>query len=541
MGMFDDLIPTSAPSGGMFADLIPKTPDVATDVGKALVGNVLPNAPANLVPGWGAVTYPLQLGMKAGQYLGQNAVNLANYATGQPQTSQSEFTQNSKDLMNAITSKMGFGQTNFSGNPSDYVPTPNVVTNAVANAAGMPLYQPKTQVGQDVANIGNIMTGGRGAGASGAQMLMGGIGATTGQDVAKYFGGGEEPQFFAGLSGGFGGGAAADKLNISGAIDKIQDAPIRPDTPANFGDITAPQFHDIAQRTFDLADEKGGALSPQDTNKFIDSLSSTARGSQEGNIFRGSENPLTQKSQNMEVWRDRSLTFAGATDIDNQLTDLINGEKNQDGTLTTQGEQYLKVQDNLRELMTPSESGGDSGFDIRQQAMGTWSQYRSLKDIQKIIDDAQGAPNPSQALMSGFRTLSKNAKRMNFFPENEQAAIRDAATRGLSGRFFNTFGSKLLGPAIASGIGGIVGGPVGIGLGGAIGFGVADASSNMAAKMQMNRAGGVADLIRNRYDLPNLNTQPQTQPLMLPPPIMNVPPGGYNAVPNMLRIMQGGQ
>lgn len=274
---------------------------------------------------------------------------------------------------------------------------------------------------------------------------------------------------------------------------------------ANYNKPTAQQLADISGRVFDAADTAGGALDATDTNSFIDHMRDTARQTPEGNTFRGSGNPINDYADRLESWRDKNLSFSGATDIDNQLTDLINANKNPDTTPTSQGQQWLGVQDKLRELMTPSEeTEGNQGFALRRQGQQLWGQSRTLGEVDKIIDESQRSNNPSQTLMSRFNTFSKNARKMNFLSDDEQQAVRDAATRGITGDFFNAFGSRLIGSGLG-GAAGSFGGPVGTVLGSMAGYAASGASRNIAEQLQLNRANALRDMVINRHELPDLN------------------------------------
>lgn len=508
------------------------------DIGKSLVGNVAPNAAANyaanmISPLYTAGSYAAQLGMKGGQYLGEGADSLYRLASGQPQQSQSQYDSQSLDLMNAMRAKIGM-QPTTNGDPSSLIPSPSNLVNGAADLIGHPLYQPQTDAGQLATTFGNLATGGLGSGIKAGPALMGALGGTALPYGIKQAGGTQAEQFLGGLAGGI-GGAKLGGISGSSAMSDTEQGALNDlaSSPDKMAQITSPQLKEISGRVYQQADAEGGAIPPQDTNSFIDGISQASRQTTEGNLFRGGNDPIADLAQRLEPLRDKPISFQGADDIDKQLTDLIHGEVNTKGQMSSLGQQYLTIQDNLRDLMTPDEvTPENQGFQTRRTAQQIWAQSRSLGDVESIIQKAQMAENPSTAIKNGFKLLYNNNRRMMGYNDAERSAIKDAATRGLGGDFFNTFGSRL-GPLIAGGVGS-VGGPIGSAIGAAAGFGLSKASRNIADQMQLNRANKVTNLISNRNELPDLNITPQSSSLQLqalPRPSINVPPDGFNNDP----------
>lgn len=204
------------------------------DVGKTIAGKVIPEAPLNMIPQLSAVTYTPQIAMQAGQYLARNAINAANRSDdGQLPEGYEETRarQQGQQLMGAIynSAREKFGKppltqeeiAQLPSSPADLIPTPNNITNWVANAIGKPLYEPQTAAGRMTGTVGTIMEAGAGAGLSdaakaaeatltsiatggakgAARAALPGVGAAAAPEAIKAAGGGEQAQFWGSLAG----------------------------------------------------------------------------------------------------------------------------------------------------------------------------------------------------------------------------------------------------------------------------------------------------------------------------------------------------
>lgn len=266
-----------------------------------------------------------------------------------------------------------------------------------------------------------------------------------------------------------------------------------PKTPPVSSKITQPQIRNVAGRVFDAADEAGGALPPEHTNSFIDSIAEQAKQPEAVNTLFGNDE-FTKLSENAENLRDKSLSFSEATKIDRKLTDLIRKSVNPDGTVTSEGQQYTSIQDNLRDLM--STPGNGPGFELQNQAKDLWSQQARMSDIQKIIDNASRSNNPSTALQSGFKQLLNNGRRMQGFNEGDRQLIEKVASNpSFAAEVLRAGSSRLLN------IMGISHGPVSA-IASQVGTNVA---RNLGERMAMRPAEQLMDRLSTRNELPSLD------------------------------------
>jgi hypothetical protein len=201
------------------------------------------------------------------------------------------------------------------------------------------------------------------------------------------------------------------------------------------------------------------------------------------------------------------MSLADAETVDQYLTEVINSPSMLNmGRPTSEGLRFIKMQDSLRDVIDnikPQDTiGGVQGFDALLNARKTWAQSARLRDIEAIIQKAQGMEQPATGIRTGMRTLLNNPNRIRGFSPSEVRAIKEASQTGLIGNGFRAFGSGLL-PLVTAGVGGTSGfsaaGPVGSAAGtllaGAAGYGIQQASKAAGVANQMRRAERVIDTI----------------------------------------------
>jgi hypothetical protein len=256
---------------------------------------------------------------------------------------------------------------------------------------------------------------------------------------------------------------------------------------------TADDIKTIAAVYFKNAEEKGGVLKPDFTNKFIDSVKSLDQQSAEGKLFTG-DTPFTEAMKRVELLRDKPITLKGAQEIDEALGDLIDNYT-ENGKLKKQGKKLLDIQNEFRsgiENATPDMiEGGTGGFDSWKQGKDMWAASMRMDDIERIISRAEGTNNPATSLRSGFNTLYNNKARMRGYTPKEAALIKRAAQSGVvSDTLRSVLGSRLV-PIITGASGGGLGATA-----------AAQASSmaarGIAARGQLGRAGDIAREISKR-------------------------------------------
>lgn len=205
---------------------------------------------------------------------------------------------------------------------------------------------------------------------------------------------------------------------------------------------TMDQLRNVAGRTFDAADEAGGALTPAQHDSVIDAIASQAKRSPEAEAYLG-ESPLSGMAENAEKLRGKPMSFQGATEIDKELTGMIRKETGTDGFVTPLGQKYVAVQDVLRDAMEAPNAG--SGFELQNQAKALWAQQARMRDIQNIIDRSSRMSNPATSLQVGFRQLLDNGRRMRGFDDGDRKIIqRIADNPSAAMELMRSAGSRLL-------------------------------------------------------------------------------------------------
>lgn len=297
------------------------------------------------------------------------------------------------------------------------------------------------------------------------------------------------------IAGAVLGGAGANSFR-----DKASSLRNRTPTP------TADDIKAQSQQQYALAEQKGGILKPEFTNKFLSEVEKVKPQTEAGKLVAG-DSAAAQIADRLSVLKDRPLSLSEAQEIDEFLGDKID-DNFKEGRLTKQGKKLLDMQSSFRNMIddadTSSVAGGKEGFDALKQGRELWSQQARMRDIEKIISRADMTDNPATSIKTGFRTLANNPSRIRGFNPEERALISKAADSGVVTDILRTFGSRLI-PISTVVSGG--------GLPGAIASQAATmASRGAATKMQVGRAQNVANAVASRNipspaPVPNSNLQ----------------------------------
>ena len=214
---------------------------------------------------------------------------------------------------------------------------------------------------------------------------------------------------------------------------------------------------------FQLADQKGGALRPDLADKFFDDVLKVQPQTSAGKVFKG-ESPVSKIMDEIPGLKGQPLTLQAAKEVDEALGDLAYGTMDKFGKLNADGKKFLDMQSKLRGLIDSADEtmlvGGREGFDALKDARKLWSSSLKLRDVERIIDNAQYFEQPTTALKTGFRQLLRNPDRIKGYSVKEVKALRKAAQTGVVTDFFRLAGSGL-GPVIAGGGGFAAAGPLG--------------------------------------------------------------------------------
>lgn len=252
----------------------------------------------------------------------------------------------------------------------------------------------------------------------------------------------------------------------------------------------------IASAYYDIADQNGGTLTPQFTNKFIDSVGAAAPQTEAGAAVAG-QSAVSSLVDRLQSRRDQPMTLQAAQEVDEGLGNLIDKEYN-NGRLSKDGKNLADIQQTFRDQILnagPDDiTGGTVGFDALGPARQAWSQAMKLSDLERIQTRADYSDNPATAIKSQLRTMLSNPARMRGYSPDEVSALQDAANRGVLGSALHVFGGRLV-PLIAGAAGMAHGGPLGAIVEAGAAHAITSGMRNWAAQLQAGRLGNAAATI----------------------------------------------
>jgi hypothetical protein len=262
----------------------------------------------------------------------------------------------------------------------------------------------------------------------------------------------------------------------------------------------------VANYYYQKADEVGGTLTPQFTDRFIDSVNKKLPQTEMGRAVAG-ESEAAALAKRLQDQRGQPMTLQALQEADEGITGLITKEWGVTG-ISKDGLKLQEVQRGLRDQIMRAEAGdiegGVAGFEALQKGRQAWSAAMLLRDLEAIRDRASRAEQPSTSIRTQVRTLLGNASKSRWYSPEEVAALEDAAQRGVLGGAFHVAGNRLV-PMLAGTIGFSTSGPIGAMLqGGAAGV-VSAGARNIATRLQERRLGRVSDIVSRRVPTPPRN------------------------------------
>ena len=115
----------------------------------------------------------------------------------------------------------------------------------------------------------------------------------------------------------------------------------------------------VASAYYDLADRSGGKLTPQFTNKFVDSVAEKAPQTEAGQAVAG-QSAVSGLVDRLQALRDKPMTLQGAQEVDEALGGLIDQQYGVRG-LSKEGKQIADVQQSFRAQIANAEPGDVEG------------------------------------------------------------------------------------------------------------------------------------------------------------------------------------
>jgi hypothetical protein len=213
----------------------------------------------------------------------------------------------------------------------------------------------------------------------------------------------------------------------------------------------------IAGQWYDRATRLGGVLTPQFTGDWLDSLKTAVSKSDWGKAA-GGDSTATDLISRLEQQRGNPMTLGAAQEVDEQIGGLIDKHFDPRTGLDKVGHDLMDIQSDFRDRIqnagVDDTTGGTTGFDALQQGRQAWAQAMKMKDLERIQRWGELSPDNTSSAVSGYaRQLLKNDARMRGWSDDEQAALRDVADRGVIGRGLSLIQGKMAPMAVTAMLG----------------------------------------------------------------------------------------
>lgn len=296
--------------------------------------------------------------------------------------------------------------------------------------------------------------------------------------------------------------------NSGNAVAQSADSSLTPDAIATAKSslpATAADMQGLANTSYKQAEDLGGQIAPQGTNKFVSEAEKIMPQTAAGKIVAG-ETDATKLVARLQTLKDKPLSLAEAQEIDEALGEAIDSNSVL-GKVNKQGLKLAKIQGALRDVMhSPSEgdlAGSGAGFDALRQGQAYWSQMMKMRDLERIQTNATLTDNTATSIRSGVRAILRSPARAKYYAPQEISSLKKAASTGILGEALRGVGSRLTQYA-AGGAGFAAGGPVSGLVAGAAAHAVSGTARNLAEKLQTSRLQGAIDTIAK-------NTKPKVR------------------------------
>jgi len=351
------------------------------------------------------------------------------------------------------------------------------MTNIVNRTLGIN-YQPATTAGKYTQTIANQVPGLAAIGVrSPSQMAKLAGGAGIGSEMAGQATDGTDVEPFARIAGSIVGGGIASRF-----AKPTEYVP------------NADQLRKTGGVLYKSAEETGGLLKPEFTNKFVDEIEGMKPQTTIGKRINKADE-FSALQERISTIRNEPMSLDAAQELDEHLSDVIDSFVDKTtGKLNKQGAKVFDIQSRLRNsIENASEEdalGSIEGFKALKKARDTWAASRRLADVERIINRASGADNEAQAIKSGFKALRDNPNRIKSFKPDEQALIKKVADSNAAVDVLRQFGSRLIG-IITAASGGGLGGT-------AAATGASMASRNLATRLKISQADKLASSIAKK-------------------------------------------
>lgn len=255
---------------------------------------------------------------------------------------------------------------------------------------------------------------------------------------------------------------------------------------------------------FKLADQQGGVLSPQFADDFLNKIAGKAQTDDFITAVVKKGGGTDSYKDLLEVaapFQGQPMTLSRAEALDEVLGGLAYKNVDKFGKIDDVGRQYLDMQQTLRNAIenAPQSAfiGGKQGFETAKEARKYWAAHLRMRDVERIIENAERFDTPAKSIQTGFRTLLRNGDRLKGYTPAEVKAMEKAARTGIVTDFFRMAGSGLV-PIVAGTGGAVASGGLAGSLAALPAYGIQQGSKKIAQARQFGRAKDVAKEISKR-------------------------------------------
>jgi hypothetical protein len=242
-------------------------------------------------------------------------------------------------------------------------------------------------------------------------------------------------------------------------VEGVQPLPPGYVTPPMPKKIAA-DVYNLADAHYDLADHYGGTVKPEANSRWLDNTLSKATKQAPEEIRFGGADAATKTMADFEhALRDQPMSLRGFDGIDKRLGDRIDealraGRKYEASKLQ---DMQASLRDHVAALGEADTVGGETGFAALKDGRKAWSVAARMRDIERIVEKAQGTLNPQQSIRTGINAYANDKLKTRGWPTDELDALKESIKSGNGVEILRTLSSRL-GPIAGYAAGGPLGG-----------------------------------------------------------------------------------
>jgi hypothetical protein len=183
------------------------------------------------------------------------------------------------------------------------------------------------------------------------------------------------------------------------------------------------QLTEMSKQAYNAARASGEVFDPSVSNKFVNALDAAKpkkiAGAVETELSQSLESGLGKYREIL----DKPLNIDEIDIIDKDLSNLkdqaYSAGKNQLAS------EFSNIQNTLRDSVATSPSG-----QTLAQARDLFRRKYQMEDVERIFRNAEGRPNETTIIQTGYRNLANQARKKGSGYTKEQIAIMDEAAKG---------------------------------------------------------------------------------------------------------------